>query len=173
MNLELFLKIYSLVGQNVWLDRLGIFFARYSGYVLLIILVAVVFYFRKSAKNRLMFLEVMVSAIIARFVITQAIRLFYHHPRPFDAIGIINLIPESGWSFPSGHTTFYFAVATSVWFYNRKLGWLFLATSLTMGLARIYVGVHWPFDILGGIAVGVIVACIVHRLSLKSFGKMT
>ncbi|MGC8651416.1 MAG: phosphatase PAP2 family protein, partial [Minisyncoccia bacterium] len=67
-------------------------------------------------------------------------------------------IPESGWSFPSGHATFFFALAAAVYLYNKKWGrGLFLA-ALIITLSRIIVGVHYPSDILGGMVIGMIVA---------------
>jgi|SRR3989344_6983855 len=172
MNEVLFFKIYSLAGQCVWLDRVAIFFAVYSGYILGGIVVALYLYNRK--KNKSMFFEAVIGAVLARFGITQLIRFLYHHPRPFEAISSVkNLIPESGSSFPSGHASFFFALSTIVWLYNRKLGWVFYGVSIIMGIARVFVGVHWSADILSGIFVGVLVALATHYFHKKFFSKNT
>ena len=49
--------------------------------------------------------------------------------------------------------TLWWAVTAAVYFYNKKLAVALAVASLIMGIARIYVGVHWPSDILGGMAI--------------------
>jgi len=170
INTTLFLKINNLAGQNVWLDRIGVFFSDHVGYILLAILV-LIFLFKPAAKNRLMVLAALTSAIISRLVITNIIRFFYHHLRPFEVMHVNQLIPESGYSFPSGHVAFYFALSMAVYLYNKKLGIAFFVVSVLMGFARIFVGVHWPADILGGILVGVITALLVNFAARKLLEK--
>jgi|SRR3989338_234616 len=173
LNELIFWKIHILAGQYQWLDLLIEFFAVYSGYVLIGVVLCLVI-FRSSPRKRLMFLEAVASAILSRLVITEIIRAFYHHPRPFAALAnVANTINESGWSFPSGHAALYFALATAVWFYNRKFGVVFCGVAIVMGIARVAVGAHWPLDIVGGIVVGIVSAIIVHHFARKSFGKVT
>jgi undecaprenyl-diphosphatase len=50
----------------------------------------------------------------------------------------------------------------AVWYANRKWGIVYLILVALMGVARIYVGVHWPLDILGGAAIGILSAMIIH-----------
>src|SRR3989344_1115451 len=173
LNELIFWKIHILAGQYQWLDLLIEFFAVYSGYVLIGVVLCVVI-FRSSPRYRLMFLEAVASVVVARLVITELIKRLIQNPRPFDAMSeVYNLIPESGWSFPSGHASLYFAIATVVWFYNRKLGVVFYIVAILMGLARVMAGVHWPLDIFGGLVVGIISTIVVHHFARKSFGKVT
>lgn len=123
-----------------------------------------VFLQRGSRRKVYLFCEGALAVILARGIITSAIHFFYEHPRPFAVLGFTPLIPESGSSFPSGHMAFFFALALVVWYANKKWGAWFLILSFLMGIARIYAGVHWPLDILGGIAVGVASAVFIHWL---------
>jgi undecaprenyl-diphosphatase len=171
LNTLLFQKINNLAGQSVWLDRLGVFFAAYSGYALLAVLV-LVFIFKSGKLSRFMVLVALISAGISRGIITTIIRFFYHHPRPFDVLSVKQLISENDYSFPSGHAAFYFALSMGVYLYNKKLGIVFFVVSVLMGVARIFVGVHWPADILGGVLVGMVSAIAVNlifrRIVLKT-----
>ncbi len=165
INQALFLKINNLA-DPIWLDKLAIFFAVYVGFVLLAFLVYL--WFSKPASRRMVIIA-LIAGGVARFGVTGLIRFFYPHPRPFDFMQVRQLISESGSSFPSGHASFFFAISTVVFLYNRKLGWLFFAASALMGVARIYVGVHWPLDILGGIVVGILTAVLINWIYKKLY----
>lgn len=171
MNEAIFLKINSFTGIYSWLDKLGIFLAVYLSYILIALLLFFVFY-KSSPKKRLMFLIALFSAIVSRFVITEIIRALYHRPRPFQVLPVRQLIPESGWSLPSGHTAFFFAVSMAIWLYNRRLGWFFFITSLIMGAARVFSGVHWPLDIFWGVIVGASTSLALNLVVQKYIGKV-
>lgn len=163
-NLDLFNAIHSLSGRFVLLDASDIFFANYLAYFLVAGFLVFIFFEKGSRRRMYHFCEVALSIIIARGIVTEVIRFFYHHPRPFDALGFVPLIPESGWSFPSGHATWFFALAMALWYADRTWGvWYFIGATL-MAFARIYAGVHWPLDAIGGALIGIASAMVVHGL---------
>ena len=167
LNLTIFNFIHNFSGQFGILDLIGVFFAKYLAYLL--VLVAIILFFKqKGWKSRFYFFSLAsLSLILSRGIITEIFRYFYRHPRPFDALGFSPLIPESGNSFPSGHMTFFFALALVVFYIDKKWGWRFLSLSAVMGLARIYVGVHWPADILGGAIIGLLCAWFAYTVLPK------
>lgn len=76
-----------------------------------------------------------------------------------------------GWSaFPSDHAVFFFALATSIYFVSRKVG---IATHcyvlLAICLPRLYLGVHYPTDILAGAVLGIGIACLSLAKGLRTF----
>ena len=171
MSKEIFYLIHNFAGRWNELDAWMIFFSDYLQYWMVAGVLVYVF-FGKGAdrrKNQLMVFAAAISAIISRGVITEIIRLFYHRPRPFVAENFLSLINhEVSGSFPSGHMTLWWAVTAAVYFYNKKLALALALASLVMGVARIYVGVHWPSDILGGIIVGLASFWVV-KLLLKKY----
>ena len=64
-------------------------------------------------------------------------------------------------SFPSDHAVLFFTIATGIFFVSRPLGGLALAwVASAICFPRLYLGVHWPTDILGGAVLGVSIAQI-------------
>lgn len=155
MNLDvlIFQQINGLAGRWIYLDALGVFFAEYFQYVLVIILV---WLFRKNI--RVIFWS-LAAAVLARFGITELIRLCWARPRPF--------VENNEPSFPSGHAAFFFALSAVVYSYNKKAGIIFFFASALISIARVFVGVHWPLDILGGAAVGILAGWIIIKISKK------
>jgi len=161
-NLVVFRAIYGLSHRNIFLDDIGIFLANYLPYILVLGFLVLLYYQRGWRLRLYWFAEAAIAILVSRGLITEIIRHFYNHPRPFDALGIPALIFESGNSFPSGHMTFFFPLALAVLYMNRTWGWWYIALTAIMGVARIYVGVHWPFDIAGGALIGIACALAVH-----------
>lgn len=68
---------------------------------------------------------------------------------------------ESDKSFPSGHTTAAFSTMTALFLMgNKKYSWTAFIFAFLMGIARIYLVVHFPSDVLGGIVVGLVAGCL-------------
>lgn len=107
------------------------------------------------------------SAVLARGVLTEVIRYFYNRPRPYEALDLWPLFQNAAYSFPSGHTTFIFALAVGVWYVHRPLAYVLAALGLLIGLARVASGVHYPSDIVGGAVVGTFVAVLVRTLYIR------
>ncbi len=172
LNQTVFQWIHQFTGRSVFLDDLGIFFANYLPYFLVLGFLVLAAYEKGWRRKFYVFAEGTIAVILSRGLITEIIRFFYHHERPFAFYNFTPLISESAYSFPSGHAAWFFALALAVWYANRTWGvWFFILASLN-GIARVYVGVHWPLDIIGGIVVGVISALIVHRLFKSTREKL-
>ena len=111
---------------------------------------------------------------ISAWIISKMVKDIFPVSRPFvsngDAVSTVT-IPQDG-AFPSSHTAIAFAIATTIWLHNRRLGfWFFLAAVLT-GLGRVLANVHFPTDVIGGAVLGVVTALIFDKLHVfKLVGK--
>lgn len=176
VDLSIFNFIHQFAGRYKLLDFLGIFLATYLGWVLILITIVLIFKEKGWHKKIYLFSLIALSLILSRGILTEIIRFFYDRERPFSALGFESLINHSsGSAFPSGHAAFYFSLALAVYFFYRiqkqsnKWGWIFLTSALFIGIARIFVGVHWSSDILGGVIVaGVSVFVVINLLKFKS-----
>jgi membrane-associated phospholipid phosphatase len=93
----------------------------------------------------------------------------FPRPRPYLAHQVSLLIsPTADTSFPSDHATLGFAVAVLVWRYNRRTGAALLLLALVLALARIFVGAHYPSDVLGGAVLGTLTSMAIAVLSESS-----
>ncbi|MEK7197893.1 MAG: phosphatase PAP2 family protein [Patescibacteria group bacterium] len=169
LDLKIFYLFNNLASKNPVFDALIIFFADYLSYFLIIFFLAFLFFsgFQKWKKIKI-FLLTFVSMIIARFGIVSLIRFFYHRPRPFEAYDVHVLITNNEFSFPSGHAALFFAMATAVYFYNKKLGLWFFAAAILMGFGRVVSGVHYPSDIIGGAVIGILTSYLIFLAILKN-----
>jgi len=162
MDLFLFQKINGLAGNWPFLDALGIFFAKYFEYILV---VSVSLIFGKKWK---IIAQAFAAAVLSRLVIANIIRFIVRRPRPFVENHVNLLLDKTvESSFPSGHAAFYFALSFIVYKYNKKSGIAFFAAGFLISLSRVFAGIHWPSDILAGAIVGLFSGWLIWRFSKK------
>ncbi|MBU4348269.1 phosphatase PAP2 family protein [Patescibacteria group bacterium] len=180
LDIKIFDLIHQLVGKSRLLDLTAIFFADYVGYLLIIVVLFLIFSnpplkdeygTSKELKTRIYNSAfILLSALLSLGIFTKTIKFFYDKPRPFVALEfqpLMNQAVES--AFPSGHMAFYFALVFALYFLGYKRWFVFFSVVLLlMGVARVFIGVHWPIDIISGIGVAFLSVYIVKLvLSLK------
>jgi len=166
------LLLNDLVGRSAVLDGLILFFASYIQYFLVAGFFLFLFYGEKARRRKVeILLTAILSSMIARFGVTSLIRLFYNRPRPFMILPVENLFSESGWSFPSGHSSFFFSMSTAVYIYDKKWGLLFFIVTALMNIGRVMAGVHYFSDVVGGMIVGVLTSYATFFLLRKLKNK--
>lgn len=90
-------------------------------------------------------------------LLIKFIHLFYFEPRPYITNGILPLISHTNAdaSFPSRHTSIAFIMALPYFYYKSRWATILILLATWVGISRIYVGVHYPLDIIGGVLVGI------------------
>lgn len=100
-------------------------------------------------------------------LVSQIISHLWERPRPFvtDPTGAILVTPPNpDPSFPSDHATAAFAIAFAIFYFSRRAGFVFLAAATAIALSRVFAGVHYPSDVLGGAVIGFASAAVVVLL---------
>lgn len=180
LNNQIFFTLYDLSHKNVFLDKIIIFTADKLPYLVVVAAVIFLLYhhevfskdpFKAIAQKWKEIVLVFFSGVTA-WCFSYLLKYLIHTPRPFDKFSqVVSLFPEHGFAFPSGHATFYMALAIAIFFSHRKAGYYFIFLALMIGVARIIAGVHFPIDILGGFILGALIALIIRLIYDKFYPK--
>ncbi len=165
-NITLFRAVNDIGKEYPDINPLFIFFAEYTVYCLMLVLLF--YWLTRSTKNKLM----VVSAVFAFFIAEvtgKLLGLIYSHRQPFAVWSDVNKLIEKevGNSFPSDHTIVFFSVCITIALFRKRFWYLWVALALLLSISRIYVGVHYPVDILVGALLGIVAAILVYKIIPK------
>ncbi|NEA50503.1 phosphatase PAP2 family protein [Streptomyces sp. SID10815] len=101
-------------------------------------------------------------------LVNVPIRGFVERPRPFrDHQGLDVLVAgKTDFSFVSDHATITMAMGVALFVANRRFGLAGIAVALLEGFCRVYMGVHYPTDVVGGFALGTAVALLLSPMAM-------
>ncbi|MBD3858348.1 undecaprenyl-diphosphatase [Bacillus sp. 28A-2] len=164
-NEDLFRWVNQLSIDHGHLNPIFIGLAEYT--VLLAALMCLFIWFQnRSRYNRAMVVSAGLTFILAE-ILGKIAGVFYVNQQPFAEMSRVNLLiqKEVNNSFPSDHTIFIFSICLIFWlFHKRHIYWLIIACSV--GFSRIWVGVHYPFDVLAGAVIACLTAVAVVGLPI-------
>lgn len=165
-NIDIFRAINDLGKQYAFLNSAMVFLAEYMVYILGLIIIA--YWFTGFRKSRMLIIQAMVAFVIAE-VIGKIAGNFHLNYQPFAVLPHVNKLVDHTVdnSFPSDHTILFFSICFSFWLVRKKTGWLWLILALCVAISRIWVGVHYPFDVAVGALIGCISAVISYWLVPK------
>lgn len=174
MNTDLFHIINGWAGESLALDMVIVFGARYLIYVLFATAAICmgVLIWRRNWRPVILFVTTLAVAFGLLIVTSQ----LYPADRPFIEHDITQLISHDDTpSFPSNHMTSAFTIALALLVFTRykKIGWTAIVVACAIGFSRIFAGVHYPLDILGAVAVGLVATVSVYGLNRLIIAKRT
>ncbi|PSB92137.1 phosphatase PAP2 family protein [Candidatus Pandoraea novymonadis] len=146
-------------------------------YLIFIIPIGLLVLWLLGRKCRLNAVHCLLGLLLA-LAINKMISLFWIEARPFIlGVGTHWLPHKSTPAFPSNHGTLMFSSAflllNTAERFSRILGWLSILCALPVAWARIYLGVHWPIDMLGALTVAVVVALIMRTTITGEISHIT
>ena len=161
------IQILLFIQENIRHYILTPFFTLITNEYFLYILLGIVliYMFKKNEDTKRLAKETITAFIICTIFVV--LKLIFQRPRPFDAFNeLVPLVDKpTDYSFPSGHTASAFICAFMVYDgLPKKYSILIIILAILVAFSRLYVGVHYPTDILAGI----ILAYIVYKFMKKT-----
>ncbi|MER6207892.1 MULTISPECIES: phosphatase PAP2 family protein [unclassified Streptomyces] len=156
-----------------WFDRVVEFVGEYGLLVAMVLLVVWCWWSvrRRGGEDAAASVAGLVWAPIAAslaVLVNVPIRGFVERPRPFlDHTGLDVLISgKTDYSFVSDHATITMAMGVALFVADRRFGVAGIGLALVEGFCRVYMGVHYPTDVIGGFALGTAVALLLSPLAM-------
>jgi membrane-associated phospholipid phosphatase len=160
--------------QNVFFDFLLPFTRNKYFWAPVYLFLAAFMYEQFGKKSLVWMLGFFVTFALCDFTSASIIKPLFHRTRPcndsmwFDVYR--QLVPRShGFSFPSSHATNHYGLASfiviTLGHFSKKIKWIAFAWASLIGFAQIYVGMHYPLDILGGILIGIWIGNVIGNYS--------
>lgn len=149
------------------LNRIMVFITRLGdGGIFWLVLAGVLLLFRKTRKCGL---TILVSMAICYLLGNIFLKNVIARPRPSSMDPTVPLLIPTPreYSFPSGHTHHGFTAATAIFLHFKKPGIAALVLAALIAFSRMYLFVHFPTDILGGMILGIGVAVLVYMVIMK------
>jgi len=151
MNLYLFKLINGLSTKKLLFDKIMIAFSKYVPYAFMVMIVIVFLLgvFKNKAEYRKIAFNTFVFTLL-NIILNYIIGGIYYVDRPFVHNKVNLLVPHiADSSFPSDHATGTMSIAIGLGKYSNLLGRILMVISIIVGFSRVYVGNHYPSDVIG------------------------
>lgn len=161
MNYSIFKFINGFAGKSSVLDHFMIFLSKSA--IVVVIGLLCYLWFQKNTNKKYTAFYIVLTLILAlgsNLILHQ----FYYHARPFVNHHVTKLISHSSdSSFVSDHGTLVFSTAIILLLRKNSLAKYSAIWAILVGISRIYVGVHYPFDIVGSFILSGLAALVVIK----------
>lgn len=159
MELQILHMIQGI--RTDWLDSVMIFFSAIGEHGICWIVVSVIL--AVIPRTRKCGFAMMIAMLLTDLLGNEFLKNAIARPRPCHVDKSVTLLVPcpTSYSFPSGHTANGFTAAVTIMAYYRKPGMVALLVAAIIAFSRMYLFVHYPTDILGGIILGTLDALFV------------
>jgi undecaprenyl-diphosphatase len=169
VDVSLFRAVNALCGLNLTLDRIAVHAQIIQG-TFFVGIVGVLWFGPKDRQRQRETIIIMILAIAVALILNRIVStLLPFRDRPMYAVGA--KAPSFAWqpdlehwsSFPSDTATLLFTIAAGFWLVSKWWGLVFAVFAICTSLARVYLGIHYPSDILVGALLGVGTSLVLTR----------
>ena len=168
MNIELSILDGIQTLHTPFLDKIMVFITRLgdAGIIWIVLSIVLLLIPKTRKSGAVMVVALVVDVLLCNIVLKNLVA----RTRPYDVNTGVHLLVAKlhDYSFPSGHTAASFASVTALYLAGEKKLWKFaLVLACLIAISRLYLYVHYPTDVFGGILFGVISGYLGYRKVLK------
>lgn len=167
--MELFRLINNLANKNIALDWMMVFFSKYVPYLFMTVIVVlfIMGIVKKNSDYRKVAVNTFVITVI-NLILSFIIGGIYYVDRPFVHNKVNLLFPHvTDASLPSDHATGTMSIALGIKKYNNIFSIILTILSIIVGFSRVYVGHHYPMDVIGAYVI-VFATSYIYNLKLRN-----
>ncbi len=174
LDVSIFRALNDLCGWSPTLDRIVVHLEAFKGSLFMGIVGVLWYWPDKDLPRRREMLVILILAVALSLIANRvASTLLPYRERPMYSIGAN--APTFEWhadlehwsSFPSDNATYLFAIATGIWLISRWWGLLFGIFAVFASVARIFLGIHYPSDVIVGALIGIAMSVAVSREPIR------
>ncbi|MGM0806112.1 MAG: undecaprenyl-diphosphatase [Bacillota bacterium] len=160
-----FMFINERVSTYPLIDNLMIFFAEYVQYAFVLLLIML--WWRNKKNDRVIVFQALFAFSLS-YSVNRLFELFLYRERPFITHDIVQLVEHAAnSSFPSDHASSAISIAVTLMLVTLRYRYLWCLSAVLITFSRVWVGVHYPFDVMAGALNGVLIALVTHFLLIK------
>ncbi|MFH1072924.1 MAG: phosphatase PAP2 family protein [Nanoarchaeota archaeon] len=165
-------QIFSFIFRfkNPILDNFFVLLTNYKLVIALFYLIPCIPLLKDRKRSYIPFI---LGSLAISFFLGYLLKNGIERIRPLFALDITPLVVETSYSFPSTHAVIVFACLPLFWKLFPKIRYLFLSLAILVGFSRIYIGVHYLSDVLGGALLGLLVGFLILFIKDEKIGEYT
>jgi membrane-associated phospholipid phosphatase len=171
---DLFLSVNAFARSTPWLHAPASAYATYGVLVFAALMIAGWWIARRRSSMTMAAALLAPVATLLALAAQQLVVALVSEQRPYavlpDVLVLVSRTTDP--SFPSDHACIVGAVAAALFFVDRRLGWVTTALAVLMGVTRVYVGAHWPLDVVAGLLLGAAVSTAVVLLLRRPVARL-
>ncbi|MQR94317.1 phosphatase PAP2 family protein [Fictibacillus phosphorivorans] len=160
-----FMFINEIVTRYPFIDDFMIVFAEYVQYAF--VLLIIMLWWRNRNNDRVTAFQVLFAFTLS-YSLNRLIELFIYRERPFISHDIVQLVEHTAnSSFPSDHASSAISIAVTLLLVTIRFRYIWCLAAILITFSRVWVGVHYPLDVIAGALNGILIALITHFLLIR------
>lgn len=153
---------------NSWLanplfDKLMPFITEVKHWLLVYVFLLVMLFWKGGRAGRLCGAALLLGVVLSDQLNSHFLKEIFARLRPCFTLDSVRLLVDCGpgKSFPSSHAVNNFVMAMILSHFYGSYRWLLFTIAALMAFSRVYIGVHYPFDVIGGAAIGILLGWLI------------